>query len=244
MVDRDRLAATIAGITIGVDDMRVPEDKPQLLADAESRVDAIEREFRRGLITEEERYNQTVEVWRRTTDDVTQRMLEGLDKTGSVWMITHSSARGNVTQVHQLAGMRGLMADPSGRIIELPIRSNLREGMSAPEQLVQLLLGLAPKAAHRSYFPPSALDLGAGRAPSLGPACFLCAALVATEVANLVLQRRPPRVAPHFVQFDPLVQAHVTGRLRWGNRHPLQRLRRWWLLRRHPRLRATLEPAR
>jgi DNA-directed RNA polymerase subunit beta' len=128
--------ATLAGITIGIDDMRVPAEKPQLLSTAQDRIDGIDREFRRGFITEEERYGQTVEVWRATTDEVTQRMLEGLDKTGSVWMITHSGARGNVTQVHQLAGMRGLMADPSGRIIELPIRSNLREGMSVLEYFI------------------------------------------------------------------------------------------------------------
>jgi DNA-directed RNA polymerase subunit beta' len=128
--------ATVAGITIGIEDIRVPEQKPQLLADADSRVTDIDREFRKGFITDEERYNQTVDVWRETTDLVTQSMLDGLDKRGSVWMITHSGARGNVTQVHQLAGMRGLMADPSGRIIDLPIRSNLREGMSVLEYFI------------------------------------------------------------------------------------------------------------
>ncbi|HEX2142313.1 MAG TPA: DNA-directed RNA polymerase subunit beta' [Candidatus Limnocylindria bacterium] len=128
--------ATVAGITIGIDDMSVPVEKAALLSDADDRVADIDREFRKGFITEEERYNQTVDVWRATTDDVTSKMLEGLDKRGSVWMITHSGARGNVTQVHQLAGMRGLMADPSGRIIDLPIRSNLREGMSVLEYFI------------------------------------------------------------------------------------------------------------
>jgi DNA-directed RNA polymerase subunit beta' len=128
--------ATVAGITIGIDDMHVPVEKAALLAGADGQVDNIEREFRRGLITEEERYNQTVDVWRETTDQVTKKMLDGLDRRGSVWMITHSGARGNVTQVHQLAGMRGLMADPSGRIIALPIRSNLREGMSVLEYFI------------------------------------------------------------------------------------------------------------
>jgi DNA-directed RNA polymerase subunit beta' len=128
--------ATVAGITIGIDDMQVPVAKQKLLADADSRVNDIDREFRKGFITDDERYNQTVDVWRDTTDQVTQQMLDGLDKRGSVWMITHSGARGNVTQVHQLAGMRGLMADPSGRIIDLPIRSNLREGMSVLEYFI------------------------------------------------------------------------------------------------------------
>ena len=126
----------MAGITIGIGDIRVPAEKVKLLATADTKVNEIDREFRRGFITEDERYNQTVDVWRGTTDDVTEKMLAGLDKRGSVWMITHSGARGNVTQVHQLAGMRGLMADPSGRIIDLPIRSNLREGMSVLEYFI------------------------------------------------------------------------------------------------------------
>jgi len=128
--------ATVAGITIGIDDIKVPKEKAGLLADADKKVVDIEREFRKGFITDDERYTQTVEVWRDTTDEVTSKMLDGLDRKGSVWMITHSGARGNVTQVHQLAGMRGLMADPSGRIIDLPIRSNLREGMSVLEYFI------------------------------------------------------------------------------------------------------------
>jgi DNA-directed RNA polymerase subunit beta' len=128
--------ATAAGITIGVEDLAVPKQKAKLLAEAESKVADIEREFRRGFITEDERYTQTVEVWRKATDDVTQSMLAGLDERGSILLITNSGARGSVTQVHQLAGMRGLMADPSGRIIDLPIRSNLREGMSVLEYFI------------------------------------------------------------------------------------------------------------
>ena len=128
--------ATVAGITIGIDDIRVPKEKVDLLAAADKKVADIDGEFRRGFITDDERYTQTVEVWRDTTDEVTAKMLDGLDRKGSVWMITHSGARGNVTQVHQLAGMRGLMADPSGRIIDLPIRSNLREGMSVLEYFI------------------------------------------------------------------------------------------------------------
>jgi DNA-directed RNA polymerase subunit beta' len=128
--------ATVAGITIGIEDIRVPDQKVKLLGDADAAVADIDREFRKGFITDDERYTQTVDVWRKTTDQVTQSMLDGLDKRGSVWMITHSGARGNVTQVHQLAGMRGLMADPSGRIIDLPIRSNLREGMSVLEYFI------------------------------------------------------------------------------------------------------------
>ncbi|HEX7224008.1 MAG TPA: DNA-directed RNA polymerase subunit beta' [Candidatus Limnocylindria bacterium] len=128
--------ATAAGITIGISDLAVPKQKAKLLKDAEGKVDDIDREFRRGFITEDERYTQTVDVWRRATDDVTDSMLKGLDERGSIMLITNSGARGSVTQVHQLAGMRGLMADPSGRIIDLPIRSNLREGMSVLEYFI------------------------------------------------------------------------------------------------------------
>ncbi|MDQ3344973.1 MAG: DNA-directed RNA polymerase subunit beta' [Chloroflexota bacterium] len=128
--------ATAAGITIGIDDLAVPKNKGKLLTAAQVSVDSIDREFRRGFITEDERYTQTVEVWRKATDDVTQAMLTGLDERGSIMLITNSGARGSVTQIHQLAGMRGLMADPSGRIIDLPIRSNLREGMSVLEYFI------------------------------------------------------------------------------------------------------------
>ncbi|HEX2844108.1 MAG TPA: DNA-directed RNA polymerase subunit beta', partial [Candidatus Limnocylindria bacterium] len=122
--------ATAAGITIGVDDLAIPKNKQKLLTAAEGKVADIDREFRRGFITEDERYTQTVEVWRKATDDVTQKMLSGLDPLGSIMMISSSGARGSVTQIHQLAGMRGLMADPSGRIIDVPVRSNFREGMT------------------------------------------------------------------------------------------------------------------
>jgi len=128
--------ATAAGITIGIEDLAVPKQKGKLLTEAEARVGDIDREFRRGFITEDERYTQTVEVWREATDNVTKAMLGGLDERGSIMLITNSGARGSVTQVHQLAGMRGLMADPSGRIIDLPIRSNLREGMSVLEYFI------------------------------------------------------------------------------------------------------------
>jgi DNA-directed RNA polymerase subunit beta' len=128
--------ATLAGLTIGIQDVAIPVSKRTILEDADTRVAEIEREFRRGFITDDERYEQTVNVWRDTTDKVTSDMLDGLDREGAVWMITHSGARGNVTQVHQLAGMRGLMADPSGRIIDLPIKSNLREGMSVLEYFI------------------------------------------------------------------------------------------------------------
>lgn len=114
---------------------------------------------------------------------------------------------------------------------------DIRDGMNLAEQLIQFGLGLSPKLAHRSYFPPGTLDLKERRAPSLAPGCFLCAVLVATEVVNLVVKRRPPKAAPHFAQFDPLVRTYKTGYLRRGNRNPIQRAKRWWVLRTNRALR-------
>jgi molybdopterin/thiamine biosynthesis adenylyltransferase len=118
---------------------------------------------------------------------------------------------------------------------------DLRPGMPLAEELLHFALGLAPRRAHRSYFPPTAVDLEARRAPSISPGCFICAGLVATEVANLVLRRRPPGAAPHFYQFDPMSQTYATGRLPRGNRHPLQRFKKWWFLRSNPQVRALLQ---
>ena len=97
---------------------------------------------------------------------------------------------------------------------------DIHDDMSLPAQLIQFVLGLAPERAHRSYFPPGAVDLEKRRAPSLAPGCLLASVLVATAITNLVVKKRPPKVAPHFSQFDPLVQTYKTGYLRGGNPRP------------------------
>ena len=114
---------------------------------------------------------------------------------------------------------------------------DVHDGMSLPAQLIQFVLGLAPERAHRSYFPPGALDFEKRRAPSLAPGCLLASVLVATAIANLVVKKRPTKVVPHFSQFDPLVQTYKTGYLRGGNRNPKQRAKRWWVLRTNRALR-------
>ena len=119
---------------------------------------------------------------------------------------------------------------------------DFRDTMGPPEQLLQFVLGLAPKRAHAAYFPATAVDLEARRAPSLAPGCYLAAALVATEVVNLILGRRPVKAAPYFFQFDPFVQIYKRGRLRRGNRGSLQRLKKWWVLRTNPELRRLIRP--
>jgi DNA-directed RNA polymerase subunit beta' len=125
--------ATVSGITIAIDDLKVPSEKVGVLERAEGEVDRIERDYRRGLITDEERYNEVVEIWTRAKEEITRAVEGVLDPFDSVHMMAQSGAKGNVQQIAQMSGMRGLMADPSGRIIELPIRSSFRDGLSVLE---------------------------------------------------------------------------------------------------------------
>ncbi len=128
--------ATRSGITIAISDLKVPEVRAELLKQADQRIAEIDKQYRRGLITEDERYNQAVEIWNDTTEKVTKAVGEALDRFGSVYMMTTSGAKGNIQQLRQMAGMRGLMTAPSGRIIDLPIRSNFREGLSVLEYFI------------------------------------------------------------------------------------------------------------
>src|SRR5437879_6113354 len=129
-------AATVAGVSISINDVAVPAEKASMIAAAEKKVAEIDRQFQRGLITEQERYEATVKIWTDTTRDVIEAMMKTLDKRGSVYMMATSGARGNTQQMGQIGGMRGLIADPQGRIIDLPIRSNFREGLSVLEYFI------------------------------------------------------------------------------------------------------------
>ncbi|MGH2499039.1 MAG: DNA-directed RNA polymerase subunit beta' [Candidatus Limnocylindria bacterium] len=129
-------SATHAGVSISIDDVAIPADKSERIAETERKVAEIERQFSRGLITEQERYDQTVKLWTDATDLVINGMMDALDKRGAVYMMATSGARGNVRQMGQIGGMRGLIADPRGRIIDLPIRSNFREGLSVLEYFI------------------------------------------------------------------------------------------------------------
>ncbi len=128
--------ATQAGVTIAVSDIKIPGKKKELLAHAEGRVEKVEAQYRRGLITEDERYRKVTGIWRETTESVTEALVESLNKFNPVYMMANSGARGNIQQIRQLAGMRGLMADPSGRIIDLPIKANFREGLTVLEYFI------------------------------------------------------------------------------------------------------------
>ena len=128
--------STRAAMTVSISDMTVPEAKVQILADAEKTVDRIGRNFKRGLLTEEERYKAVIRTWDAADNDITKELMAGLDKYNNIYMMADSGARGSEKQIKQLAGMRGLMADTSGRTIELPIKSNFREGLDVLEYFI------------------------------------------------------------------------------------------------------------
>jgi len=128
--------ATKSGVTMSVSEIKVPEEKSEILAKAEARVQEINEQYQMGLITEQERYDATVEVWNSATEEVTAVIQKRLPEYGSVFLMATSGAKGNIAQIRQMAGMRGLMSDPSGRIIDLPIRSNFREGLSVLEYFI------------------------------------------------------------------------------------------------------------
>jgi len=128
--------STIGAITVCVDDMQVPEEKKVYLAEAEERIEQIMKKYRRGLLTDEERYRHIISIWSETSNKVTDALMANLSQLNPIYMMANSGARGSVNQIRQLAAMRGLMADTSGRTIEIPIRSNFREGLNVLEYFI------------------------------------------------------------------------------------------------------------
>ncbi|MGN0161782.1 MAG: DNA-directed RNA polymerase subunit beta' [Lachnospiraceae bacterium] len=128
--------STRAAMTVSISDMTVPPRKKELIAEAEATVEKINKNFKRGLVTEEERYKEVIDVWKETDNEIKEELLSGLDKYNNIYMMANSGARGSDKQIKQLAGMRGLMADTSGRTIELPIKSNFREGLDVLEYFI------------------------------------------------------------------------------------------------------------
>ena len=131
--------STLSGITTSVFDMQIPGSKKQILDKAEDEVIAIEKNFKRGLITEEERYAEVIDIWKNATDDVEKDLetnFKNFDKRNPIWMMADSGARGSMQQIKQLSGMRGLMNDPTGKIIEIPVKSSFREGLSVLEYFI------------------------------------------------------------------------------------------------------------
>ena len=128
--------STIAAMTVSVSDMTIPPEKAEILKEAQKKVEIITRNFRKGLLTEQERYQEVIKNWKKADDEIAAKLMSGLDKYNNIYMMAHSGARGSDKQIKQLAGMRGLMADTKGHTIELPIKSNFREGLDVLEYFV------------------------------------------------------------------------------------------------------------
>ncbi len=157
--------STRGALTVSVSDMVIPEKKGEYLAEAEKAVDKVTKLFKRGLMTDEERYNKVIEAWNSANDKITKALLSGLGKYNNIFMMADSGARGSNNQIKQLAGMRGLMASPSGRIIELPIKANFREGLSVLEYFISAhgarkgLADTALKTADSGYLTRRLVDV-------------------------------------------------------------------------------------
>lgn len=128
--------STIGAITISVSDMEIPKEKEELLSQADETVDKYEKAYRRGLISDEERYEKVIQTWQETTEKVTDALMKNLGRLNNVFIMAHSGARGSKNQIRQLAGMRGLMANASGHTVEMPIKANFREGLSVLEYFI------------------------------------------------------------------------------------------------------------
>lgn len=128
--------STKGAITISMEDVIVPKEKEELISKAEEEVDKFEKSYRRGLISDEERYEKVIEIWNRTTEEVTEALMNSMDKMNNIYIMAHSGARGSKNQIRQLAGMRGLMASATGKTVEIPIKSNFREGLNVLEFFV------------------------------------------------------------------------------------------------------------
>jgi DNA-directed RNA polymerase subunit beta' len=157
--------ATKAGVTISIDDLDVPDSKRGLIAGAEKEIEAAQRRYERGEITEVERYNKVIDTWSATTDQLTKEVVDNFDRLNPVYMMAFSGARGNISQVRQLVGMRGLMADSQGQIIDLPIKANFREGLNVTEYIISSygarkgLVDTALKTADSGYLTRRLVDV-------------------------------------------------------------------------------------
>ncbi|MED4989758.1 DNA-directed RNA polymerase subunit beta' [Geobacillus sp. NFOSA3] len=157
--------STKAGITIGVADIVVLPEKQEILEEAQAKVDTVLKQFRRGLITDEERYERVISIWSEAKDKIQDRLMKSLDKRNPIFMMSDSGARGNASNFTQLAGMRGLMANPAGRIIELPIKSSFREGLTVLEYFISThgarkgLADTALKTADSGYLTRRLVDV-------------------------------------------------------------------------------------
>ena len=157
--------ATIAGITIGIDDIIVPVSKQDTLQSADREVEETEKQYAKGFITSDERYDRVIDIWHKTKDTISSALMDGFDSFNPIFMMSQSGARGNESQITQLAGMRGLMADPTGRIIDVPIKANFREGLTVLEYFISThgarkgLADTALKTADSGYLTRRLVDV-------------------------------------------------------------------------------------
>lgn len=157
--------ATIAGVTLGIEDLTVPDEKKDLIRDAEKQIEESQHKFEKGEITEVERYNKVIDTWSETTEKLTEKVVKNFDHLNSVYMMAFSGARGNISQVRQLVGMRGLMADSQGQIIDLPIKTNFKEGLNVTEYIISSygarkgLVDTALKTADSGYLTRRLVDV-------------------------------------------------------------------------------------
>src|SRR3989338_6033274 len=157
--------ATKAGVTISIEDLCVPEKKKKLISDAEKQIEEAQKRFERGDITEVERYNKVIDTWSETTEVLTEEVVRNFDRLNPVYMMAFSGARGNISQVRQLVGMRGLMADSQGQIIDLPIKTNFKEGLNVTEYIITSygarkgLVDTALKTADSGYLTRRLVDV-------------------------------------------------------------------------------------
>jgi DNA-directed RNA polymerase subunit beta' len=165
MKDLGFSVSTTAGMTVGISDIVVLPEKEEILVEAQKKVDNVLKQFRRGLITEEERYDRVISIWSQAKDNIQDRLMESLDNRNPIFMMSDSGARGNASNFTQLAGMRGLMANPAGRIIELPIKSSFREGLTVLEYFISThgarkgLADTALKTADSGYLTRRLVDV-------------------------------------------------------------------------------------
>jgi len=165
MKDLGFLFATTSGSTIAISDVVVPEEKLEILLEADERVNEVQEHYREGLLTEEERYEKVIDIWRDATNKVTEELQESIGRWNPVNMMAQSGARGNIQQISQLGGMRGIMVDPSGRMVEQPIRSNFREGLSVLEYFTSThgqrkgLVDMALRTADSGYLTRRLVDV-------------------------------------------------------------------------------------
>ena len=216
--------ATRAGVTVAVSDIVVPPQKQDILKAAEEKVEATEDQFAHGLITEKERYNHVIEVWSKAKDEVTGALMLGLDELNPIYMMAHSGARGNESQITQLAGMRGLMADPAGRIIDIPIKANFREGLTVLEYFISThgarkgLADTALKTADSGYLTRRLVDVvqdvivredDCGTGQSIGLSEFIEDEETLQDAVNRVIGRYTMEPVYHPESGEVLIEANT-----------------------------------